>query len=245
MRALGLVIAIAMISPTQSNAEMNPEDRPVARIGKRVITHREIDCATLTPDLEAIAARERRDPAVLCLEREQQRLQLMAVTNLVDTAIHKLGLQASPDEIARDATVQRNSERQFVRLSEFYRGLGRAALLVRRGEDVRVVYERDVSPTHAMPESEFQRFLRLIPDVDSAEHFIAQHSPEYFRDSMLEDARRRIGRAKVQQYLSNEAVRRGVPLELHVETFWRALADEIGLEILDPRYKPISFKGLS
>jgi len=219
------------------------QDRPVARVGERIITHREISCELHAPNFAEVAAKQQRDAAEVCLEREQQRLQLLAAGELFDSAIRKLGIEPSAEELAKDAASHRYDEKEYLRLSEHYRTLGRAALLVLRGEDIAAVHQRDVR--NALPEKEFRRFVGLFPNAAAAESFIDRHSPEHFRATIAADARQRIGKTKLMQILSAKATSLGVSFDAHAETFWRELAAELGLEVLDQRYKPISLKELS
>jgi hypothetical protein len=234
-----LIMAIA-----QAGSGETAGDAPVARVGERIIRYREIACDQNVPNLQEIAAKEQRDPIVLCREREQQRLQLLAVRELVDAAIRKRGIEPTADEMAKDAAFHHYDEAEFTRLSERYRGLARAALRVFRGEQFDAVYAQNVQPT-GMPQNEFRHFVDVLGNADAAERFIVRHTPEHFRTSILTDARRRLGRARLTQTLKDEATRRGVPFQSYAQTFWRELAAAVGLEVMDHRYQPISLEELS
>jgi len=237
-------IVLLMMAFARAGSGQPPADHPVARVGKRVIVYREIACELNAPNFREVAEKQRRDPAEVCLEREQQRLQLLAATELVDAAVRKLDIEPTAEEMAADAAFHRYNEAEFTRLSEHYRAIGRAVLLVRRGQDAHTVYEQEVR-AGGLTEAQFRRFVDLLPTADAAEQFIARHTPEHFRTSILTDARRRLARNRLMQHLTDEAKRRGVSFDAQAETFWRQLAAEVGLEILDPNYKPISLKELS
>ena len=214
---------------------MSAGEQPVARVGARVFTHRDIDCTTQKRAAETVSA-------AVCLEREQRRLHMLMARELLEAGIRKRGIDATEAELAADAKSFGYGEKEFARLSELYRGVGRAALLIRRGADPQSVYQRDLAAS--ISEREFRRIVDIIPDVAAAEAFIDRHSADYFRESALRDARRRIGKAKLIEALSSEAASRGVTFQSHAETFWRELAAEIGVDILDSRYKTVPWKEL-
>ena len=241
-----IALRLTMVALMLTFAQIDfAQDRPVARVGERVISFREISCELHAANFAEIAAKQQRDPAEVCLEREQQRLQLLVAGELFDTAIRKLGIEPSAAELAEDSAFHGYGEAEFTRLSERYRAMGRAALRIRNGEHFDAVYQGDVKKIAALPEKEFRRFVDLLPTADAAERFVERHSPEHFRATIAADARQRIGKTKLMQILSTEAEKRGVPFGAYAVAFWRELAAEIGLEVLDPRYKPISLEELS
>ena len=221
---------------TQLRGEEHRGDEAVARIGDRILTRREIDCRLHQPDLNAIAAKQNRAADDLCLEREQEHLQRWVMGELVEVAVRVLGVAVSDAELAKDAEFHRYNETEFVRLSEFYRRIGRAVLLVRQGNDIQAAYGRELLSAH-ISRAAFERFVSLIRTTAAAEQFIERHSPAHFRESIRHDALRRVSKAGVEHALAAEAAKRGVSTQIYAASFWRELAAESGVEILDPRYK--------
>jgi hypothetical protein len=103
-------------------------------------------------------------------------------------------------------------------------------MLIRRGEAFDVVHQRDVESNLDVSKENFQHFFDLIPDVERAEQFIERHSPEHFRASILNDARRRIGKMTLIEHLALEASRNRVSFEEHAERFWSEIMNELGVE---------------
>ncbi len=218
---------------------------PVAQVGKRTITMREISCELMSDDLDAIAANQHRDRDILCLEREQLRLDSLIAEELHDVAINKLAITVSKEDLADDSVFHHYGEAEFVRLAEQYGRLGRAALLVYSGEDLHTVYAREIHVSAIQSKEQFRHFVALMQSGDGAKRFIEYQTPEHFRDQITSDARRRVARDKLMRFLSEAAGKSDLTYEAYSEKFWRDLAAQVGLEILDTRYRLMSLKGLS
>jgi len=206
---------------------------------------REISCELMSDDLDAIAANQHRDRDILCLEREQLRLDSLIAEELHDVAINKLAITVSKEDLADDSVFHHYGEAEFVRLAEQYGRLGRAALLVYSGEDLHTVYAREIHVSAIQSKEQFRHFVALMQSGDGAKRFIEYQTPEHFRDQITSDARRRVARDKLMRFLSEAAGKSDLTYEAYSEKFWRDLAAQVGLEILDTRYRLMSLKGLS
>jgi len=196
-------------------------------------------------DLDALAASQHRDRDDLCLEREQLRLDSLITEELHDAATSKLAIVVSKEDLADDAAFHHYGEAEFVRLSEQYRRLGRAALLVYLGEDFHAVYAREIRVTGIQSEERFRHFVALMQSSDGAKRFMEYQTPEHFRDQITRDAHRRVARDKLMRLISEAAGKSDLTYEAYSEKFWRELAAQVGLEILDARYRLLSLGGLT
>jgi hypothetical protein len=249
MAVVLLRFTLAMLTIGFAQPELDQRaSEPVARVGKRTITRLEINCELTSDDLQAIAEKQSRGRDELCLEREQLRLDHLVTQELYDAAIRKLAIDVSAKELAADAAFHHYGESEFERLSEHYRLLAHAALRIYRGEDAHVVYLRDVRGGWAAPEEsedQFRRFVTLLRSAGGAQRFLERQTPDQVRESITDDARRRIARDKLMQVLSAQAERENLSLSAYSDTFWGELSTQLGVEILDVRYKRVSLKGLS
>jgi len=239
-----LVVSVAgLMQSTQGTLGL---EQPVARIGERTITRREIDCDLAFHDLRAGNATMNRDPKEICLEREQQRLDYLIADELFAAAAVKLRINVSSNDLAQDALANHYSEEEFKRLSERYCRLASATLLVYRGDPIADVYAHVIQTSvDGMTEKEFGNFVRMIGSAESAMRFIERHTPDHFRISITENARRRLARDKVIGLLRQESVKNGESYSMFASKFWHGLADELCMQILEPRYTALSMEGLA
>ena len=232
-----LIIGGAIVIAVQSAGD----EKPVARVGKRVITRREISCKYATYDLNTVAHEQNRELSNVCREWEQNRLDVLVTEALHAAAEQKLAIVVTDEEIARDLAAHGNDDAKCRRLSERYCSLARAAAHVHQGENVDVVYEREVLPLKIIPKDEFLQFLKLVGSTSAAERFIETHTAEYFKKQILADAERRIARDKLMRRLSSTETRGGAS----ASTFWTDLIAEIGVEIFDAEYRLIALEDLT
>lgn len=241
--AVRLTLTAIMVASVMQAADGGHGTDIVARVGNRAIMRREIACGLPSGVVETEVSRAKLDE--LCMAREQKHLEFLIAQELYDAAIRKFAIEVSGEDLAADAAFHQYGEAEFVRLSDQYRRLGRAALLVYGGEDVHAVYIREVHATGAQSEEQFRRFVTLLRSAQGAERFVEYQTPERFREQITADARRRVAREKLMRILAEQARRNSRPYSDYSDEFWCELATHLGVEIVDLRYKPMSLKGLS
>jgi hypothetical protein len=243
MRASLSIIALMAILTGTGRGD-DAASRPVARVGQRTIVYREIRCTLTANGAYPPAPDTARDPAAICLDDEQKRLDLLLSGELHQAGAKKAGIEVTPDDLKRDSAFHGYGDAEYARLSQRYRALGQAVARVHRGEDAGAVYA-ELRSAASFTGEQFRDFVARLDSAEAAEQFVNRHSPEHFRTSILADARRRIARDKLMVFLDAEARRRAIPFDVYAKTFWREVIAEAGLEILDPRYRSVSVKGLS
>jgi hypothetical protein len=241
-----LAIALLIVAMDSLHGET-----PVARVGDRLIRYEEIQCNRdfLGPRANEPGA----DLDTLCREAEQAEIVRIIGSELFEAARRKYGIELTADEAAEAVPVKFRGDRIIRQMTEAHRAQGRAALRILRGEPPSRVLEEELSDkafaAKGIDDVQASGFTaeslrRIFPNVGYAERFLARCTEEHTRRRLEEDFREQLLQRKLSARVRTLAGPSDASPESVMQQFWRDMAREQRVEILDSRYElPASLRG--
>lgn len=207
----------------------------VARSRDRIIVHREIS--------------SRYAPRPLAPEDrhawEQSRLDQLLRRLLCEAAIERAGLNVSDDEIARDAAAREVSDERIAQTVATERQWLQAALAVYDGEAVHTAYARLHEQDAVTVRHGEECLAHLVTFFDSHAEIVEsleRIDPSVTRHRILDALRFELGRRRLHAYFVREAAASGVTVEEFARRFWQEIITDTKTEVVDPRYRMISWR---
>ena len=248
-----MLFLMPLLAMMATKLDRQLSDRPIARVGQRVIRWSEIAC---DPGVIDEAAAKARNTTVeeACHQLEESNLYRLVGLQLTATAAHKYKLELTVTERAEAVPAKYRDEKLIWQMTEANRIQARVALRVLRGERRERVFEEELSDRALaakglgevhLTERSIEGALRHFPTIEDAEKNLLRFTGERTRRALQEHYELEVLDKKLGILIGERAALRGLSLEDARNEFWREIAVEADVDIMSSDYQlPPYLRGL-